>query len=131
MPEEKQTISVQSVRISSVQVKPSADILLIVPDRSAKISYVVGKLIPGAPEVPMVSGIVGRGKVLDDRGNVVTPAIEGKPAIPAVPAIPDSIIQVDSGAIEMTDDEWKAWKDQDDLAYRSAVVAKRLGWTIV
>ncbi len=131
MPSEPQSISVQSVRIAPVEVKPQADILLIVPDRSAKINWVVGKLIPGTPEVPMVPGIVGKGKVLDDKGNVITPAIEGKPAIPAVPAVPDSIIQVDSGTIEMTDDEWNNWKDQDDLAYRSAIVAKRLGWTIV
>ena len=131
MSQEPQSITVQSVRIVPVEVKPKGDILLIVPDRSAKISYIVGKLVPGTPEVPAVPGVIGRGNVLDSDGNVVIPAAAGKPAIPAIPAVPDSIIQVDSGTVEMTDDEWAAWLDQDDLAYRSTIVAKRLGWTIL
>lgn len=131
MPDQPQSISVQSVRIAPVEVKPKGDILLIAPARSATINYVVGQLVPGTQEIPMVPGIVGRGKIIDDKGAIISPAIDGKAAIPAVPAIPDFVIQVDSGTIDMTDDEWNDWKDQDDLAYRSSIVAKRLGWTIV
>lgn len=130
MPNQPQSINVTPFAIAPVQLKPEADILLVVPARSSTINYALGKRIPGTPEIPEVPGIVGRGKILDKDGNVASPAIDGKPAIPAVPAVPDSAIPIDSGTIEMTDDEWNAWKDQEDTAYRANVVASRLGLTL-
>ncbi len=130
MPDQPQSIPVNLFAIAPVQLKPVADMLLVVPARSSTIQYILGKLIPGTPAIPEVPGIVGRGKILDDKGNVVSPAIEGKPATPKVAAVPDDINQIDSGSIEMSDDEWNGWKDQDDAAYRATIVAARLGLTL-
>lgn len=44
------------------------------------------EFVPGTPEVPAVPPTDA---VLDEEGNVVTPANPGSPAIPAVPEIPE------------------------------------------
>lgn len=134
MSDQTQTITVASLNIVPVEIKPAADILLVIPDRSAKISYIVGKRVPGKPAIPAIPGIVGRGRILavgkpgDANYQPEVPAIDGKPTIPEVPAVPDSVITIDQGTVEMTDEEWASWKDQDDTAYRLNVVAKQLGF---
>lgn len=125
MPAQAQQIQAIVNNIKPVQVIPEQDVLLVIPAKSATIQYVLAKLVPGSAEVP---GVVGKGNVLDGSGKIVTPAIKGSPTIPAVP---DSYIQVDSGTVEMTDSEWTAWDSQDDDSYRSSIVSKRLGLTIV
>lgn len=130
MSEQNQTINVTPVAIVPVQLKPVADILLVVPDRSAKINYIVGKHVPGVPEVPAIPGIVGRGATIDASGKVLSPPVEGKPAVAAVPATPDAVTPVEQGTIEMTDEEWQAWGTQEDNTYRATIVAKRLNLTI-
>lgn len=127
MPE--QTINIQATLIQPVQLKPECDILVVQQGRSSTIQYSVGKLIPGTPSVPEIPGKVGRGKIVDDKGNTVSPAIDGYPVTPAVPAVPDSFEIVDSGMVEMSDDEWNAFLTQDDSDYRTSVVAGRLGFT--
>ena len=129
MSSQPQSINVTSVGIVPIQIKPACDILLVVPGRTSTIQYLLGQRIPGSPGTPAIPGVVGCGAVLDAKGNVVTPAINGKPAIPEVPAVPDQVIPVDQGTIEMTDSEWTAWTNQDDNTYRTSIVAARLGLT--
>lgn len=125
----EQTINIQATLIQPVQLKPECDILVVQPGRSSTIQYSVGKLIPGTPSVLEIPGKVGRGKIVDDKGNTVINAIDGYPVTPAVPAVPDSLEIVDSGVIEMTDAEWTSFTTQDDNEYRTGVVAQRLGLT--
>lgn len=137
MSEQPQSISVTPFNISPVQLKPTQNLLLIVPDRSSKINFVVGQLVPGKPEVPAVPGVVGCGQILESgtKGQPgyqpFVPAIAGSPTIPAIPAILDSIIPVEQGTIEMTDEEWAGWTLQDDNTYRAAIVASRLSLSIL
>ena len=123
MSQETQTINASGVLIKPVQLKPQADILLVVPAHSSSISYVVGKLIPGTPAK------LGKGATLESG----TPgAPDYQPYVPAVNGVafaPDSIMPLDQGTIEMTDAEWAAWNDQPDNEYRTSVVAARLGLT--
>lgn len=112
-------------KIKPVQLVPEQDVLLVVPSKSAVVQYYVAKLVPGSPAIP---GIVGVGKTLDEKGNVVSPAVEGKPAVPAVP---DSYIVVDQGTIALSDLEWDGWTTQDDEKYLVSIVSKRLGVTVL
>lgn len=135
MSEQPQITNFSYTRVTPVQVKPAQDILLIVPERSPKIQYILGKLVPGKPEVPAIPAVLGRGQILES-GTVgqpgyqpYVPAIAGRPETPAIPAVPDAVIPVDQGTIEMTDDEWSAWTGKDDNDYRTAIVIKRLSLT--
>jgi len=42
--------------------------------------------VPGVPEVPAIPPVDA---VLDEEGNVITPAVPGVPGVPAVPAVPE------------------------------------------
>lgn len=135
MPEQTQTINASATRIVPIQLKPPADILIVVPGRTSTINYAVGQLIPGIPGKPEIPGKVGRGQILESGQpgqpgyQPYVPAILGSPTIPAVPPVQDSIAIIDQGSIEMTDAEWDAWDTKNDNEYRTAIVAARLGLT--
>lgn len=120
-----QTISVDSKRIVPIQLKPVADILLVVPGRSSRIDYCVGKFIPGKPEVP------GKPAVPQKSGPGLPGYVPYQPPVLAIPAVPDTVIPIEQGSIDMTDEEWDAWGDGDDVSYRASIVASRLGLTFV
>lgn len=133
MSEQTRTINASATRIVPIQLKPPADILIVVPGRTSTINYAVGQFIPGIPGKPEIPGKVGRGQILESGTpgqpgyQPYAPAIQGSPTIPALPAVPDSIAVIDQGSIEMTDSEWAAWGNNNDDEYRTAVVAARLG----
>lgn len=137
MSDQPQTISVAFARINPVQVKPVADVLIVVPDRSSKIQYTIGKFVEGKVAVPAVATVPGRGAILESgtKGSPgyqpyvppVTPIL----GTPEVPAVQDSVLPVDSGTVEMTDDEWNSWPaGSNDTDYRFTIVAKRLNLTL-
>lgn len=124
MPDKPTQIQASVTKIKPVQIIPEQDVLLVIPAKSSTIQYHIAKLVPGSPEI---IGSVGKGKTLDEKGNVIIPAIQGYPTIPATP---DRYIVVESGSLEMDQTEWDAWQNQDDDAYRSSVVLKRLGLSV-
>lgn len=136
MSDQSQTISYAFTRIELIQLKPVQDIVLVIPAKSGTIQYIVGKLIPGKPEIPAVATIPGRGQILESgtKGQPnyqpYVPAIDSIIGTPAVSAVPDAVTPVVQGTIEMTDAEWNAWGTQDDDTYRTSIVVARLGLTI-
>lgn len=125
MSDQPQQINAVVHKITPVQLKPTQDVLLVVPAKSSTISFYVAKIIPGSAAIP---GIVGCGKVLDANNKVITPAIEGRAAVAAVP---DSFIVVESGSVEMDESEWNSFLTQDDDDYRASIVAKRIGLELI
>lgn len=126
----QQTIPISFATVQPVQRSPLVDTIVVTSERSATINYTLGCRIAGTPAVPAIPGVVGRGRIVDSQGRETSPAIDGSPAIPEVPAVLDTLQVVEQGSIVMTDDEWNAWKDQDDNQYRISIVATRLNLTI-
>lgn len=55
---------------------------------SVGTDFPVGVLVPGTPGIPAIPEIPAVEEVLDEEGNVITPASPGVPGVPGVPEIP-------------------------------------------